>query len=470
MGESAVASAPRFEADDHGAVGGRSAPQSLSHTRLGRQDLIVGRSSLTVTRATSPSGSLYNPLAPASGSGVLRHRWATDFEFSVRFVQGVRSWSEGGGELGVTRRILCVTVGHRGLAPSWRAEGGRHCASSSSWVPPLWSPPPCTPCTGRRPEVSQELKGAKKVHLGEDLKSILSEAPGKCVPYAVIEGAVRSVKETLNSQFVENCKGVIQRLTLQEHKMVWNRTTHLWNDCSKIIHQRTNTVPFDLVPHEDGVDVAVRVLKPLDSVDLGLETVYEKFHPSIQSFTDVIGHYISGERPKGIQETEEMLKVGATLTGVGELVLDNNSVRLQPPKQGMQYYLSSQDFDSLLQRQESSVRLWKVLALVFGFATCATLFFILRKQYLQRQERLRLKQMQEEFQEHEAQLLSRAKPEDRESLKSACVVCLSNFKSCVFLECGHVCSCTECYRALPEPKKCPICRQAITRVIPLYNS
>jgi E3 ubiquitin-protein ligase MUL1 len=41
-------------------------------------------------------------------------------------------------------------------------------------------------------------------------------------------GAVRSVKETLNSQFVENCKGVIQRLTLQEHKMVWNRTTHLW--------------------------------------------------------------------------------------------------------------------------------------------------------------------------------------------------------------------------------------------------
>jgi len=39
---------------------------------------------------------------------------------------------------------------------------------------------------------------------------------------------VQSIKETLSSQFVENCKGVIQRLTLQEHKMVWNRTTHLW--------------------------------------------------------------------------------------------------------------------------------------------------------------------------------------------------------------------------------------------------
>lgn len=322
----------------------------------------------------------------------------------------------------------------------------------------------------QKAQVAQELKGAKKIHLGEDLKGILSEAPGKCVPYAVIEGAVRSVKETLNSQFVENCKGVIQRLSLQEHKMVWNRTTHLWNDYSKIIHQRTNTVPFDLVPHEDGVAVSVRVLKPLDSVDLGLETVYEKFHPSVQSFTDAIGHYISGERPKGIQETGEMLKVGATLTGIGELVLDNNAVRLQPPKQGMQYYLSSQDFDSLLHRQESSVRLWKILVLVFGFATCATLFFILRKQYLHRQERLRQQQLQEEFLEHEAQLLSQASPEDRESLKSACVVCLSNFKSCVFLECGHVCSCRQCYLALPEPKRCPICRREITRVIPLYNS
>ncbi|KAB1269202.1 Mitochondrial ubiquitin ligase activator of NFKB 1 [Camelus dromedarius] len=165
-----------------------------------------------------------------------------------------------------------------------------------------------------------------------------------------------------------------------------------------------------------------------------------------------------------------MLKVGATLTGVGELVLDNNSVRLQPPKQGMQYYLSGQDFDSLLQRQESSVRLWKILMLGFGVVTCATLFFILRKQYLQRQERLRLKQMEEEFREHEARLLSQAKPEDRESLKSTCVVCLSNVRSCVFLECGHVCSCAECYRTLPEPRRCPICRQEIARVIPLYNS
>ncbi|NWT56052.1 MUL1 ligase, partial [Erythrocercus mccallii] len=319
----------------------------------------------------------------------------------------------------------------------------------------------------QKARVARGLEGARKVRLDGDLRAVLLEAPGRCVPYAVIEGVVRSVKETLSSQFVESCKGVVQRLTLQEHKMVWNRTTHLWNDYEKIIHQRTNTTPFDLVPAEDGAGVAVRVMKPLEAAELSLETVYEKFHPSVQSFTDVIGHYISGERPKGIQETEQMLRVGTALTGVGELVLDNATIKLQPPKQGMPYYLSSLDFEALLQKQESSVRFWKILTVISGFATCAVLFFLLRKQYRHHRERQHLRQMQEEFRQAQERLMN---AEGVEVLKNACVVCLSSTKSCVFLECGHVCSCHECYQALPEPKKCPICRQGITRVVPLYNS
>lgn len=242
------------------------------------------------------------------------------------------------------------------------------------------------------------------------------------------------------------------------------------NDCEKIIHQRTNTTPFDLVPPEEGAGVTVRVMKPLDAAELSLETVYEKFHPSVQSFTDVIGHYISGERPKGIQETEQMLKVGTALTGVGELVLDNATIKLQPPKQGMPYYLSSLDFSTLLQKHEANVRFWKILTVVFGFATCTVLFFILRKQYRHHRERRHLKQMQEEFRQAQERLMREMNAEGGETLKNACVVCLSNAKSCVFLECGHVCSCSECYRALPEPKRCPVCRQPVSRVVPLYNS
>ncbi|XP_065711228.2 mitochondrial ubiquitin ligase activator of NFKB 1 [Patagioenas fasciata] len=322
----------------------------------------------------------------------------------------------------------------------------------------------------QKARVARGLEGARTVRLDGDLRAVLLEAPGRCVPYAVIEGVVQSVKDTLSSQFVENCKGVVQRLTLQEHKMVWNRTTHLWNDYEKIIHQRTNTTPFDLVPPEEGAGVTVRVMKPLDAAELSLETVYEKFHPSVQSFTDVIGHYISGERPKGIQETEQMLKVGTALTGVGELVLDNTTIKLQPPKQGMPYYLSSLDFSTLLQKHEANVRFWKILTVVFGFATCTILFFILRKQYRHHRERRHLRQMQEEFRQAQERLMREMNVEGGETLKNACVVCLSSAKSCVFLECGHVCSCTECYQALPEPKRCPVCRQPVSRVVPLYNS
>ncbi|XP_070615059.1 mitochondrial ubiquitin ligase activator of NFKB 1 isoform X2 [Erythrolamprus reginae] len=308
-------------------------------------------------------------------------------------------------------------------------------------------------------KVANSLKGAKKVTLDQDLKNLLMEAPGKCVPYAVIEGVVRSVKESLNSQFVDSCKGVVQRLTLQEHKMVWNRTTHFWSNYEKIIHQRTNTVPFDLVaPGSEGPpEVAVRVLKPLSAGELSLETVYERFHPSVQSLTDAIGHYISGERPKGIKETEEMLTVGAALTGVGELVLDSGTIKLQPPKQGLRYCLSSLGFQALLERQESSARFWRVLATLCGLASCALLLFLLHRQCRRQREKRRLRQAME----------GQAAGGDG---TDTCVVCLSNGRACAFLECGHVCSCLKCYEALPRPPHCPVCRQPIVRVVPLYNS
>ncbi|XP_068099316.1 mitochondrial ubiquitin ligase activator of NFKB 1 [Hyperolius riggenbachi] len=314
---------------------------------------------------------------------------------------------------------------------------------------------------------AETLKGAKKISLADDLLNVLSDLPGKCVPYAVIEGVVKAVKESLTSQFMDQCKGVVNRLSLKEHKMVWNRTTHLWNDHEKVIHQRTNTVPFDLVREgDDASGLAVRVIKPLDAAVLDLETVYEKFHPAVESLSNTLGHFLTGERPKGIQETEEMLKIGATVTGVGELVLDNKLVKLQPPKAGMAYYLSSSDFDTLVQRHESQVRLWKVLCLLCGMATCVTIFFILRRQYRHHQEKRRLERLKREFEEASARL----RDDDEEEARNVCTVCLSNQKSCVFLECGHVCSCYDCYQALPVPKMCPICRNSIARMVPLYNS
>lgn len=72
------------------------------------------------------------------------------------------------------------------------------------------------------------------------------------------------------------------------------------NESEKVIHQRTNTVPFDLASHDMAMAATIRVIRPLDSSELDLETTYENFHPTVQSLTNVIGHFISGERPKGM--------------------------------------------------------------------------------------------------------------------------------------------------------------------------
>lgn len=242
------------------------------------------------------------------------------------------------------------------------------------------------------------------------------------------------------------------------------------NDCEKVIHQRTNTVPFDLASHDEGVAATVRVIRPLDSAELDLETTYENFHPVAQSLTDVIGHFISGERPKGVKETEEMLRLGASVTGVGELVLDSSLVRLQPPKQGLQYFLSLLDYDALLRKQQARVRLWRVLAAAFGLATCVILFLVLRRRFAHYREQRRLRGMRDEFRESQRRRLREMDLEEDAVSPSACVICLGRERSCVFLECGHVCSCDQCHQALPEPKKCPLCRGDIQRVIPLYNS
>lgn len=310
------------------------------------------------------------------------------------------------------------------------------------------------------------LREAKKISLDQDLQSILAEAPGKCIPYAVIEGVVRSVKDTLNSQFVDGCQGVIARLTLKEKKMVWNRTTHIWNDYEKVIHQRTNTVLFDLAPHDDTIAATVRVIRPLDA-ELNLEKTYENFHPATSSFSSIVGHFLSGERPQGVTEMEEILRLGASITGVGELVLDGGVVRLQPPKQGLRYFLSSLNYDTLLESHKSSARFWKILTTLMGLAASATLVYVLWRRYVWHKEKKKGLELMEEFEE---QRRRRTNGEEEAMQVGACVVCLCLQRSCVFLECGHMCTCWQCYRALPTPKKCPMCRATIDRVVPLFNS
>ncbi|XP_072301715.1 mitochondrial ubiquitin ligase activator of NFKB 1-like [Eucyclogobius newberryi] len=314
-----------------------------------------------------------------------------------------------------------------------------------------------------RATIADRLKEATKVSIDQDLKQILAETPAGCVPYAVVEGPVKAAEETLNSQFVDNCEGVIQRLTLTESKRA--RYTRLWRDTEKVIHQHTNSVPFAIGSLDE--NVFVRVECPLE---VKLETTYQRFHPKSKDL-------ITGERLKGILETEAMLQVGGSLTGVGKLVLDNNVIKLLPPKEDYSYFLGHLDYDTLLRKEESRVQFLKFIAILLGVAECSTLVYILRKKYAHYRQSERNQRAMDEFNERQRQRSQGQESDESNGLPSdesnvspaACTVCLSRGRDCVFLECGHVCACLQCYRALPQPKKCPVCRGLIARAVQLFH-
>lgn len=51
---------------------------------------------------------------------------------------------------------------------------------------------------------------------------------------------------------------------------------------------------------------------------------------------------------------------------------------------------------------------------------------------------------------------------------NTCVICLTNSRDIANRPCGHVCSCINCYEAMPGPKQCPVCRTPITEIIPIF--
>ena len=61
-------------------------------------------------------------------------------------------------------------------------------------------------------------------------------------------------------------------------------------------------------------------------------------------------------------------------------------------------------------------------------------------------------------------------PEELLDDRSLCVVCMNQVPTVCFIPCGHVCACRECASRLQETKekKCPVCRNAIDSVQPIY--
>lgn len=134
-------------------------------------------------------------------------------------------------------------------------------------------------------------------------------------------------------------------------------------------------MPFSLVsPGAYFTDVFVKVQNPLEACGSYLERVHSKVRRAEEGLVDLVVQGLSGEKPVSKVESEELLLVGTTLTGFGEVVLDGGwAMRLQAPKDGRRFVLVSGDHRSFLDRHERSASMWKMLSAVSGITAASLL-------------------------------------------------------------------------------------------------
>lgn len=139
--------------------------------------------------------------------------------------------------------------------------------------------------------------------------------------------------------------------------------------------ETNNTVPFSLVsPGAYISDLYVKVHEPLEASGCFLERVYKKVKYAEEGFANVALQVLSGEKPVAIEKIEELLRVGSTLTGFGEVVLEGDQVmRLQAPHYGHKYVLVQTDYRSFMERHEKSARMWMTLTALTGLTGASLL-------------------------------------------------------------------------------------------------
>ncbi|KAM4729080.1 mitochondrial ubiquitin ligase activator of nfkb 1-A isoform 1-T2 [Anableps anableps] len=322
----------------------------------------------------------------------------------------------------------------------------------------------------------KRLENAPHISIDGKLKDLLKVTPGACLQYAVVEGTVKPVDEPLTSQFNKDISGVLQKFTIKEHRLVWSNISRTWMDSERILHQRLNMVPFVLAGSDQA---AVKVQSPLQADGVYTEVTSEKFHQATYNFGELVGVYFSGEKSKGHLEIEEMLKVGTTLTGVGELILDTDgTLTLRPPSDNSPYFLSLADFETL-RNETDNIAFWrKALTILSALAGTAVLFWvgirfyrILKVRWEQEQANREFARLQAEAARLRANTANADSSQDGATgnqMGNVCVICLTEPRDCILLDCAHVCCCYACFQALPQ-KWCPICRQNIVRVLPFYQ-
>lgn len=306
------------------------------------------------------------------------------------------------------------------------------------------------------------MQGAEMHEVGTSLAKILDENQSS-IGYIAIRGIVKPLGAPLYSINDKHITGVIQKLSIKEH-VVARTSAGFWSDQEHTVQKVYNIVPFVLRqgPHR------VEIVDPLSADILDMAVVSDSFKPSVPTLIDHLWSFLTGVRQRGLQSTEEILREGAVMTGIGELsksATEPNTFILQPPLSGAPFYLTSMSITSLIRKLEGHKRVYRLLCLMFGTIGLAIAGIIVRRYWKSREAERLAEELKQSLAQSRKERRQRVRDKDlRED--QLCVVCRTNAREIILLPCGHVCLCENCSNDINVD--CPVCRTTIQQKAPAY--
>ncbi|CAL1541456.1 unnamed protein product [Lymnaea stagnalis] len=324
-----------------------------------------------------------------------------------------------------------------------------------------------------RTETARQVRNIQIWNPDPDLYNHLNLQESQCLAYAAVEGVVKEMNRVLHSHH-RGDEGVILHSEIIEHQS--KRVNGFWSDVKKVIRDTTEIVPFALIKAGQGdMKYRIEVLEPSQASNIQeeLDTVFDHFEPNKSGLMQVGLDRLFGEVTKGIQETESMLLTGTSVLGIGKVFLERGQVKLGPPDDtSMSYIITKMRLPALVrsfESQSSTFKILSILCLVLGGGMLSYLIWRHLQKVLEQNRR------REEFEEIRRSIAaSRSRvmnndPQGEVRDEETCVVCLTNARQVIVLNCGHICLCAQCAELLPSPRRCPVCRAEIDRFMPVYR-
>ncbi|XP_034182656.1 mitochondrial E3 ubiquitin protein ligase 1 [Osmia lignaria lignaria] len=305
------------------------------------------------------------------------------------------------------------------------------------------------------------VKDAEFHEVGPQLGELVDKSPDNKIGYIAIRGIVKPLGKPLNSINNKKLTGVVQKLKIKEH-VVARTTAGFWSDQERTVHKVYNTVPFAL---QRGAH-SIEIIEPLAADILDLDVVSDTFEPSVPSFADHLWGFFTGVRQRGLQSTEELLREGAVMTGIGELTrVKSKTLVLQPPLNGTPFYLTSMSISSLIRKLDDRKRTYRMLCIMFGAIGLLIGGIVFRRYWKDRSEQRIAEELRQSLAASRKERRQRVRDTDlRED--QLCVVCRTNPREIILLPCGHVCLCEDCSDDILND--CPVCRVPITQKAAAY--